>query len=235
MSEKTLNNLLEADIALGSFLDDMLHEATLAKEVRPALCLARSGRNLVPEILLCDDAVDPVVAKSSTQVADVEAEPVNQQDEDVAVSTELSAELFPLQCLMFKVADNLLSVPLIEIRGVVNWQDKLTRIPQEPDWILGILQYREQNIRVVDCASILQIRNGGDASSGHILILGDDEWGLTCDQVDKVVTLEYDDIQWNQSSSNSLIYGAIRESLASLINPQGIVQTLWAGRDQKGV
>ncbi|MCP4186557.1 MAG: chemotaxis protein CheW [Gammaproteobacteria bacterium] len=241
MSEKAPSNLLEANNALGSYLDDMLHEATRVVEVRPIPDVTRIDKKLLPEALLCDGhpeeadvtIIDQAVEKSNTLIAEIETEFSTQEDEDAEVSLELPAEWFPLQCLMFRVADNLLSVPLVEIRSVVNWYDNLTCLPQEPDWMLGILQHREQNVRVVDSASILQIRNREDASPGHILVLGNEEWAITCDQIDKVVTLEYDDIQWNQNTGNKMIYGAIRESLASLLNPQGIVRSLRVGVEQK--
>ncbi len=225
MSEKPLSNLLEADNALGSFLDDMLQEATRTAESRPTPGPIRVDRKLVPKDLLSEDL--PEAAEAT--VTEIKTDLATEEGEDTEVSTALPAEWFPLQCLMFRVADNLLSVPLVEIKNVVNWHDKLTRLPEEPDWVLGILQHREKNIRVADSASILQIRNSEDVSPSHILVLGDEEWAITCDQIDKVVTLEYDDIQWHQSTGNNLIYGAIRESLASLLNPNGIAQNLRAG------
>ncbi|MCP4494662.1 MAG: chemotaxis protein CheW [Gammaproteobacteria bacterium] len=231
MSEKKPSNLLEANNALGYFLDDMLQEATMTAEVKPTSNIVRTDRKLVPELLLSGDFAEEAEATVTDLMAETGTEFATEEDKGIEESSELSAELFPLQCLMFRVGDNLLSVPLVEIRSVVNWYDKLTRLPQEPDWMLGILQHREQNIRVVDSASILQIRNSGDSSPGHILVLGDEEWGITCDQIDKVVTVEYDDIQWSHNTGNNLIYGAIRESLASLLSPQGIVRKLRAGME----
>ena len=236
MPEKAHSNLLEVNSAVGSYLDDMLHEATRSPEP-PLLEEAEFDHSLLPDALLREaqpvptapTVIDLAVEKSNALVAEIETEFEVETEDEPEKQITLPADLFPLQCLMFKVAGSLLSIPLIEMQGVVNWTDNLTRLPQEPDWMLGILKHREHNIRIVDSVKILQIKTDGFETPAHVLVLGDEKWGITCDQTDEVVTLEFDDIQWHEKTDNTMTLGTIRDSLASLLSPQGIIHRLESG------
>lgn len=221
MSEKLPNSLLKQDTAIGNYLDDMLHHATKGSLGREAEPVAEMDISLLPVELLSEADV----------VAEVQVSIVEEQiTEPVSDSHALTSEMFPLQCLMFKVGENLMSLPLIELHSVIEWQENLTRLPNEPDWMLGILKYRDNNVNVADGAGILQIKRDRGRKPAHILVLGDEKWGLTCDQIDKVVTIDYDDVQWNQRNPNSVTLGIIRSSLSSLLNSKSIIANLQLGR-----
>ena len=248
MSRKAPSNLLEVNDAVGSYLDDMLHEATSVAE-KPVQDVSAFDDNLLPDELLLENSpgpdqptvIDLAIEKSDALIAEIETEFIEKVDEgtdleseiegasEIDVPAALPADLFPLQCLMFKVADNLLSIPLIELQSVVNWTDNLTRLPQEPDWMLGVLKHRDHNVRIADSVKILQIKSSELVTPEHILVIGDEKWAITCDHIDKVVTLAYDDIQWNVKSDNTLTLGTIRNTLASLLSLEGITHRLEAG------
>ncbi|MFT4607454.1 MAG: chemotaxis signal transduction protein [Chitinophagales bacterium] len=141
-------------------------------------------------------------------------------------SHRLDISQFPIQCLMFRVGQNLLSLPLIEMDGVVRWTDELTRLPQSPDWILGVLKYRDTNIRVLDSSKVLGIPAITGQMPSHLLLLSDKSSAISCDALEGVVTLEYSDIQWLPESGNALMHGIIRETLAYLLSPLGIISSL---------
>ncbi len=222
MSEKVPSSLLKQDSALGNYLDDMLQRATQVVQVQEVDLDAGIDRVLLPEELLLDTEV-------ASKVTLVEAPPADGKTESICQATELISEMFPLQCLMFKVAENLLSIPLCEMHSIVEWPDNWTHLPHEPDWILGILNHRGNHVRIVDSAEILQIKRNGDQRPAHILALAGEKWGITCDEVGKVVTVEYDDIKWNQNKTRPMTFGTIRSSLSSLLNPQGIIECLQSG------
>ena len=240
MSKKAPSNLLEQNSALGSYLDDMLHQATeaaLVEGVKPI------DECLLPETLLLEAvafeeepitiAVDNSVQESLEQITETEDDNCTEHELENSVEQlgELSAALFPLQFLMFKVGDNLLSMPLIKMSSVIDWSDTLTltRLPNEPDWLHGILQHREHNVRIVDSSKILQIRKQSEETPSHILILEGEDWGLTCDAIENVISLEYDDIQWNKNIGKTMTSGTIKESLASLLSTRGIIESLDSG------
>lgn len=233
------NGLLEQKSALGAYLDDMLHEATtteVSPEIEPAQTL--EGADLSEELLQnFQSDIEEIFQRKSPVVNEPPGPPASDLEtaaevETVGVcdETSLTREMFPLQSLMFKVGNNLLAVPLTELHSVVEWKDKLTRLPGEPDWVLGVLKCRDDNVCVIDSAAVLQIKRDSKTSSGYILVLGDGQWGITCDRIDTVVTLNYDDIQWHTRQLDNLTYGTIRDSLASFLNPTGLIRSLLPGQ-----
>lgn len=229
---KIPSSLLKSDNAVGNYLDELLHQATRVAEVEEATAAQVIDKELLPGVLVVEELQAEEQQPEDLADAAGESKQLSVEDE-VEISQggcfSLPLEMFPLQCLMFKVGDNSLSIPLAELAGIVEWTDNMTRLPHEPDWVLGILNYRDHNVRVVDSAGILQIKVKEPVTANHILVFGEDGWGITCDQLEQVVKLEYDDIQWHPTSSNKRVFGTVRQSLTSLLNPQGIVKKLQAG------
>lgn len=229
---KIPRSLLKSDNAVGNYLDELLHQATRVVEVEEITAVQVIDKELLPRALITEELqTEELQAEELTDAAG-DNKQLSVEDE-VEISQggcfPLPLEMFPLQCLMFKVGDNSLSIPLTELAGIVRWTDNMTRLPHEPDWVLGILNYRDHNVRVVDSAGILQINVKEPVTANHILVLGEDGWGITCDELGQVITLEYEDIQWHQKSTNNKVFGTIRQSLASVLNPQGIIKDLQTG------
>ena len=235
------NNLPEYNFAIADYLEDMLHEATIGPSEMESVATVALGNKslLLPELLL------PAIEEHKSNVenaGEIEYPVVDIPDSDFEIAntelhfhpdTELRSKIasleagdFPLQCLMFRVADTLLSIPLIQMHGVLPWPDNITRLPQSPDWMFGLIKYRGQNIRIVDSAKVFCIPDPTDKLSGHILVLGEAGWAITSDQLDKVVTLNYEDVQWHRNSENLVSVGTIRDSLAMLLNLSGIENSL---------
>tara|TARA_B110000483_G_scaffold109267_1_gene133107 strand:+ start:99 stop:494 length:396 start_codon:yes stop_codon:yes gene_type:complete len=127
---------------------------------------------------------------------------------------------------MFRVGDNLLSIPLIEMMGVVQWTDKLTQLPQSGDEVLGILKYRDTYLKVLDSLIVLGITAERIQKPGYVLMLTDKKVAISCDTLEDVISLEYDDIQWYKAPENNTIQGIIKESLAHLLNPYRIINSV---------
>ena len=131
---------------------------------------------------------------------------------------------FPVQCLMFRVDRHQLCMPLIDM-GCVSPLDpgRLTRLPDTPDWLLGVLPHREQNLRIVDSAELLGIeRRQPPPGRLHFLVFADEDFAITCDDLGEVVYLQDEDIRWLAPGSDGLSMGTVRESLATLLSPGGI-------------
>ena len=254
MKKAETNSLLNQTNALGNYLDEMLHDATqLASEtvdqpVKRLVNLESPERALLAEVVIAgvipeqkqvtelDEAEEVEVSDivEITACSSVEVEPEVEVDlVEVALesnpdkpSNQLDISQFPIQCLMFRVGQNLLSLPLIEMKGVLLWTDELTQLPQSSDRVLGILKNRDTNLRVLDSSKVLGIPAITGQTPSHILILTDNASAITCDILEDVVTLEYNDIQWQPETGNRLMHGTIRETLAYLLSPSGIIDSL---------
>lgn len=224
------SKLPKPQYALGDYLDEMLHQATGEKSRLPAL--GRPAKLLLPAELLAPETAVPELSEPEPAAAvaleqSVEALPqaaeIAEPPEPRARAVELE---YPLQCLMFRVGGHLLSVPLVQLGSVVNWSDTLTRLPQSPPWLLGLIKVRDVNLRVVDSSCLLQMATPGEINPEHLLVLDDSGWAITCDHLEQVVNVEYEDVQWKTDSGGGMILGTIRESLATLLSPPGIAAEL---------
>ena len=227
------NNLLKQKTAIGSYLDQLLHEATQDSAESPV-------NDRVVSLVWEGAAIESELANPKKEISpNTEVIIGNAEDQQVttteAIPMSLARELFPLQCLMFWVAGNHLSVPLIGMKSVLPWTDCLTRLPGSPNWELGLLNYHQRNIRVVDSNQVLQIKHDADCAPAHVVVLGDEDWAITCDRLGNVVSLEYADIQWSQNQEEAMSYGTIRNSLASLLNPDAIIKRLSGAKSNQVV
>jgi chemotaxis signal transduction protein len=244
MKKSETISLLKQTNALGSYLDDMLHDATrLASEIIDQPVEQPIKQRLILDALLEEAAIEGAVPKHQQVTALDKTEEVELADRFIEIEPEADVGLkevlysgksfcqfdisqFPIQCLMFRVGLNLLSLPLVKMNGVLQWTDELTRLPQSPDWVLGILKHRDTNLRVLDSSKLLGISATKGIKPNHILILSDNVSAITCDNLEDVVTLEYNDIQWQPEAGNPLMYGIIRETLGYLLSPEAIIDSL---------
>jgi chemotaxis signal transduction protein len=239
MKKAETSILLKQTNALGNYLDEMLHDATqldsrtIDQPVKPLVKLESCERALLAEVSIEDSEestvpnIIEITERNSVEVGfEVDSVEADLESYPSKLSNKIDISQFPIQCMMFRVGHNLLSLPLIEMNGVVQWTDELTQLPQSPDWVLGILKHRDTNLRVLDSSKVLGIPAIARQTPSHILILSDNISAISCDILEDVVTLEYNDIQWQPETGNALLHGTIRETLASLISPSGIIDSL---------
>jgi len=231
--------------ALASYLDEMLHDATVLvadtidQTDKFVVKLETTEFTLMSEvvtekpILKRGQVSNPGELKSGVFLKDIEKAELTLKVESRA-SVDLkwphnelyhlhNIKQFPIRCLMFRVGNTLLSIPLIEMMGVVQWTDELTQLPHSCDEVLGILKHRDAYLRVFDSLTILGITAKRKQRPRYILMLSDKKSAISCDILEDVVSLKYDDIQWHQAPNNNNVQGIIKKSLAHLLNPYGII------------
>ena len=220
MKQPMPDKLPESRQALADYLDEMLHQATTDQAIAPMV--ENQPRVLLPRELL-QTATE--AADGALTVVDEKGGIESETRSLPEVNTPIELD-FPLQCLMFRVSHHLLSVPLIQLSSVVNWSDAITRLPETPEWLLGLVKHRDRNLRVVSSQRLLNIEIITTANPEHLLVLDEGDWAITCDHLEQVVNLEYEDVQWKTTGADQLVLGTIRESLATLLNPPGISREL---------
>ena len=221
--------------ALGDYLEEMLHQATEQAALKPAPALEPADKVLLPADML----LPPEAAAAAEDIAAAPATKHSKQPQteappaaDDSETRQQTAELeFPLQCLMFRVGEHLLSVPLVQLSSVVNWSDAITRLPQSPAWLLGLIKVRDMNLRVVDSTRLLEVAAPATEVPEQLLVLEESGWAITCDHLEQVVNLEYEDVQWKADAAGGMVLGTIRDTLSTLLSPPGIAAEL-DGRGQ---
>ena len=140
------------------------------------------------------------------------------------------------QALSFTVADVVLCAPLSELNGILKVDGKITTLPGQAPWCIGVLRNSNQNVSVIDLTILLK-RDVSESSQSplanrvgvkhpsikkgelkYILLTGSGKWGLACNTVDNVMRIEKDHIQWQSHANKKIIMGTLAEKKIFLLN-----------------
>ena len=252
MPKNDNNNLLEPVAAVENYLDNLLSEAPPPEAGPRPVALEEKVVRLRPLEALLAEPPPPAPEPETSEARAPEPETAEALVETVPDPTETASKAqieesealpgapildedprqryrFPVQCLMFEVAEHALCIPLIDMGSVAPLDpDAMTRIPDSPDWLLGVLPHRECNLRIVDSAVLLGIqRKQAAAQRLHFLVFADEDFAITCERLGEVVYLEDEDVRWLEGGGG-LSMGTVRESLATLLSPLKIRRHLQA-------
>jgi purine-binding chemotaxis protein CheW len=140
------------------------------------------------------------------------------------------------QAMLFKVAGLTLAVPLVDLNGVIEWnEERVTEMPGHADFYLGLMNHLGKNIPLVDTARLVlppdKIRVlAGDNPLAHlsrIVLIHDSDYGLACDEVNEVITLRPDDVRWRTSrTQRRWLAGTVIQHMCALIDANAFAQLL---------
>ncbi len=142
----------------------------------------------------------------------------------------------PFQALLFKVAGLTLAVPLVDLNGVVEWRaDAVTAMPGHADFYLGLLPHLGKNVALIDTARLVLPADrlpdlAGDdpyARISRIVLIQDGYYGLACDAVADVITLQPQDVRWRTSrTQRRWLAGTVVAQMCALIDASAFAQML---------
>ena len=223
---KKPSNLLDQNKAVGSYLADMLGEPLADSPTAAVLTDSGQLDNLFMLRQALAEVPDnqPDVNRVDQVPEDLPESPASEPVVD-NVPTPGDALQFPLQCLMFSVGAQQLSMPLIQMSGVVEPPEKFSRLPGSSEVIRGVFHYRGSNVQVIDSAALLGIRRDQDVPPAKLIVLQGDKWAITVDNLASVVSIEAEGIKLSGSKRPSMMLGTIKSSLAQLLSPDAITET----------
>ncbi len=159
--------------------------------------------------------------KSSTEILSVDAKPLVIEE--------------PFQIMMFKTAGLTLAVPLVELSGVISWPENITEMPGHKESYLGLVQHQDKKIPIIDIAKIVfpqdRLKSVIDTEQQErlhrIVFINDFKWGLACDVVNDVITIEPEQIKWrNPGSTRAWLAGTVVEYMCALLNTKELSKLL---------
>lgn len=205
---------LDTQQVLVDYLDALLREI-------PAMETATVAAPVIAE---------PVVTavEAAPQVAEVVAPAPLPARSPAAAPAEQGQGSF--QALLFKVAGLTLSIPLDKLNGILEWRG-VTELPGHAPWFLGLLPERGKQIKVIDTATIVvpaKYRIDHGVEKLHkIILIGDGEWGLACDAVEEVITLNPGDVRWRGAEGKrTWLAGTVVQQMCALIEVDEFVRLL---------
>lgn len=184
------------------------------------------------------DALAPVGAVDV--VTPVPAHAIRSPSMTVAVESRPDWATEPFPCLLLKVHGLSLALPLVKLNRILTWAEP-TLIPGYASWLLGVLRPPglERNLKVVDTAVFVMPERlpAGSATnpvdgheSRHIVMIGNGEWGLTCEDVSSIISIDPDRVRWRTSrSKRPWLAGTVTEHLCALLDTERLAEILSAG------
>jgi len=250
MANNNSNTLVDEKLAVSLFLDSLLREPETEIEVEsPAVAVEPAVEIPIAEVKVEAPVARPLPVTAPTVLPKTEIkDEVELKTESTTEVEEKKPELEPIvpewanepfQILLFEVAGLKLAVPLIELCGVIEWNDSVTEMPGSADFYMGILRHLEYKIAVIDTAKMvlppkkLQQMAGEDSRERveHIVLIDDYRWGLACDKIGEVITLNPDDVRWRTSkTSRGWLAGTVIEHMCALLNSEGFSEMLAKGQ-----
>ena len=221
------NSLVDEKLAVSLFLDSLLRETEDIVDVveTPVLKVAIEVPNIEK----------PVVEEPTIDIkTEVEVE---QQTESNSIVPDWANE--PFQILLFEVAGLKLAVPLIELSSVIEWNDSVTEMPGSADFYMGILQHLNYRVAVIDTAKMVLpankqaelINDNARERVKHIVLIDDYSWGLACDKIGEVITLQPEEVRWRSAkTSRRWLAGTVIEHMCALLNSEAFSEMLTNGQ-----
>jgi len=133
-----------------------------------------------------------------------------------------------LQIVSFRVGDDLFATDVHSVERVLRYSVPRA-IPNVPDWLEGVIDYRGRVVPVVDLRRRFELPRAEPGATTRILVLTvDDEWvGAVVDAVFEVATVAPNEV----SPPPSLFRGLAGEYLRGVIRrPEGLIVLLDVAR-----
>ena len=248
MAKNNSNTLVDEKLAVSLFLDSLLREPEVETvetppEIKPVIEVQQPEVKVAPDIELKETIPEPVVEVKPDVSVQVETKVDTKQEttteaKPASIIPEWANE--PFQILLFEVAGLKLAVPLIELCGVIEWKDEVTEMPGHADFYMGILQHLNYKIAVIDTARMVLPTNklaqlaadNPRQRVNHIVLIDDYRWGLACDNIGEVITIQPDEVRWKTSkSSRNWLAGTVIEHMCALLNSEGFAVMLENGQE----
>ncbi len=254
MASDKSNLLVDEKEAVENFLDALLREP---EEATPAAAVEVKTVD-VPPVLNMPKLEIPVAEPEPEAPLEVEVKtkteaPVQTPESEIITKTEqeTSEETKPVsarpdwaeapfQILLFEVAGLKLAVPLIELSAVIEWTDNVTEMPGHADFYMGILQHLEHKVAVIDTARMVMPANKLQELAGddprervrHIVLIDDYRWGLACDKIGEVITLQPEEVRWRSDKTRrGWLAGTVINHMCALLNSDGFAKMLEKGKE----
>jgi len=183
----------------------------------------------VPEVVTTTDdvVVDPNVVIETKDVIVEEITPIIGAEPETDPTSHIIDGEF--QIMMFKTAGLTLAVPLVELSGVITWPENITEMPGHKNSYLGIVQHLDKKVPIIDIAQIVfpQDRIASIVNSNaknrlqRIVFINDFKWGLACDAVEEVITINSEQIKWRKTKTKrAWLAGTVVEHMCALLDIQ---------------
>ncbi len=162
------------------------------------------------------------------------------QEEPAAVAETSPAPVRPasrLQLLLLDLGGLRLAVPLEALSSIHRLPQRLTRVPHQQAWLLGVYDHHGVKVAAVDTFGLVvppshreRLRRTGTEGPPVVVTVGGGRWGLVCHDTGTVLELEHDEVKWRSDRSvRPWLAGTVKSELCALLDVEAFVHWLEQG------
>lgn len=214
--------------------------ALLATVSAPVIAPVKTPAQVKPAV------VAPVVAPAVKAPVATPLAPVTEQVKLAAVvpAVEAAAPVVKeyrkgrFQALFFTVAGLKVALPLKALGGIHKIMP-VSSLPGQPQWLKGVMLYREQKINVVDTALWVMPEKydqelAEKLNYQYVIMLGNSHWGLACDTLVNTIALEQDEVKWRETEGKRpWLAGLIKQHMCALLDVDALIALLAKGMNSQ--
>jgi len=216
--EKQLHKVfMEPDSALDNYLSTLLSNISFNT---PAEVSLDAVEKIEPELQVIEQleeqGADAFIKSESIKIQSLAIMPSYAQDE--------------FSALFFKVGHLILAVPLIELGRTLKFDSKLTSIPQQPIWFMGLKLDQDKKVGILNLAYLIhgksraEKRCYSDDPFKNIILTGDSNWGLACDEIITIKKITPDKVRWRTDRQRKpWLVGTIIDDLVVIVDVNELV------------
>lgn len=122
-------------------------------------------------------------------MAEIEQQPIENNENKVDVENSINL-------VTFKLGNNEYAIDIMQAKEIIK-MEKITLIPNAPDYVEGVINLRGNIIPIVDLKKRFNLdENEGEKNTGIIIVKIDDvDMGIIIDAISKVVSIATSNIQ----------------------------------------
>lgn len=228
-ADKKVTKLVDPNEVLTDYLNALLGEVE-------TVALAEAAPEVLTELetpVVVAEVLPAVVIAEPEQDTDILLNTAIEQENGqiLAVESETRSATEDFQILLFQVAGITLAVSLEKLDGILEWSDEVTAMPNASPWFLGLLAERGEQIKVIDTGMLVvpsKFRtNHRREDMQKIILIGGGKWGLACDSVSEVITLQHDKVRWRgENSKRPWLAGTVVDHMCALLDIEQFVELL---------
>lgn len=138
-----------------------------------------------------------------------------------------------VQVLTFTISNLQMAAPLDQLNGIIPFPQRITVLPGQSSWSVGLMRNREQNVQVIDLAPFIEpasdtaaINKTSSENANYILLLEGGRKGIVCTTISDVLTLEPQDVHWQVSKHVEFIAGTVIDKMYSVLDVECLITHL---------
>jgi chemotaxis signal transduction protein len=126
------------------------------------------------------------------------------------------------RALFFRIGEFRFGMPLVLMRSIFTPSGRLTRVPGQAAWHCGLARHRGETVVVADFGLLLGV-TASCAEPRYLLLIGDGQGALACDQLEDALALDPTEVRWTRPGSGpAWLAGFLPQQMCGLLDAEVI-------------